>query len=284
MKIIETFRDGIQGINTFIPTNTKIDILNTLLKVGFNTVEVGSFVSPKSIPQLADTHEVIKKLNKEDSISKIMVLVASVTGAEKAIQHDIIDTVSFPYSASPTFLRKNIKLSPVEALTEIKKIKEICDKKNKNLVVYLAMGLGNPYGEEWKLELILEEIKNLFDLGIRSIPISDITGESNSDRIRAIFTSVGSEFPQIESGLHLHTGQTALNQKLEAAMDSGCESFDCVTGGLGGCPMTGYELLSNLDTSDFIQFCEKKYIKTNINLEYFNLAKQKIQLLKYKYH
>ncbi len=265
VKIIETVRDGFQGIEKIIPTEKKIEYINALLKVGFDAVDVGSFVSEKAIPQMSDTEEVIKGLDLTETKSKLMVLVGNAKGAEKAAEFDAISQIIYPFSLSPTFLQKNIKADFETAEKTMDKIIEICEKSGKELVVYLAMGFGNPYGDPWSLAIIEEWVEKLISKGIRTIPISDITGESNPQIIREIYEFLIPKYLGVEFGFHLHAREEDWYDKLNAAYIAGCRRFDTVLNGLGGCPMTGYEMLSNLNTYDFISFLQKKTIKTELN-------------------
>lgn len=276
IKIIETPRDGIQALNNFIPTEKKIEYINLLLRVGFHTVEVGSFVSPKHIPQLADTEEVLNGLDLNNTRSKLMVLIANQSGGMKAAEFEAVDYLLYPFSASPTFLKKNINSNFKKSFQTIGDLQNICLKSNKQLIVYLTMGLGNPYNDKWSIDFIGELIQNLYDFGLRIIPVSDITGESNPQIIKELYNSMISSFPDVEFGLHLHASKTDYYEKIQAAYEAGCRRFDTVIGGMGGCPMTGKELLSNLDTLDLINFCEEKGLEHGLKKETLIKAKQSI--------
>ncbi len=271
IKIIETPRDGIQGLKEFIPTQKKIELISVLLQAGFDCVEIGSFVSKKSIPQLADTEKVIQGLDLIDTESRCMILVANAKGGKKAAKIKEINYLLYPFSASPTFLKKNINSDFNRAFKTIAELQEICERSQKHLIVYLSMAFGNPYGDEWSINHIVELTHKLYDFGLRIIPLSDITGESNPGQIKKVYNSLITEFPDVEFGLHLHTSKAAYFKKVEAAYEAGCRRFDTVTGGLGGCPMTGKELLTNLNTFDFISFCEENGLKHGLNKE--NLLK-----------
>ena len=204
MKIIETPRDGMQGLRKFIPTQLKADYINLLLKVGFDAVDVGSFVSPDAIPQLSDTTEVLKKLDLSKTKSKLMVLVANKKGGEIAAGFDEIKYLIFPFSVSPTFLKRNINSDIESSLQTIEVLKNICIKAKKELIVYIAMGFGNPYEDVWNIELVEKWVDIFYRLGIQIIPFSDILGNSTPERIKAVFSTVISKFPDVEFGLHLH--------------------------------------------------------------------------------
>lgn len=265
VKIIETPRDGWQGIQKIIPAPDKIKWINKLLKVGFDTVEVGSFVSSQFIPQLADTAEVMKGIEKSSSLSKLMVLVADEKGADKAVQYHCIDYLLFPFSASPTFLKKNINSDFKKSWTIITRLTEKCHEFQKTLIAYITMGFGNPYGDEWNVDLILDLAGRLHDLGLRTIPLSDITGEATAERIDVVYNKLLAYYPDVEFGLHLHANPHDWYEKVDAAYRSGCRRFDTVLGGLGGCPMTGRELLGNLDTRKFVKYLDDNHIEHNLN-------------------
>lgn len=265
LKIIESPRDGIQGLKNFIPTKIKSDYINSILKIGFDEVDIGSFVSEKAIPQLIDTAEVINLLDLIQTRSKLLVLVANKKGGKEASEFDEINSLIFPFSVSPTFLKRNINSDFYNSIKTIDELRNICEKRKKNLIVYIAMGFGNPYGDAWNIDIIFEWVEKLIDFGITTIPFSDILGNSTPSRILEVFSSVIKEFPKIEFGFHLHTKPNDWNEKVESAYNSGCRRFDTVIGGLGGCPMAGKELLGNLDTLNFINFLNQKKIAHKIN-------------------
>lgn len=267
IKIIETVRDGFQGLKTFIPTPKKVEYMNALLKVGFDAIDVGSFVSERVVPQMADTADVIKGLDVSATNSKLMVLVANKEGALKAANIDKIDQVIYPFSISPTFLQKNINADFQKSESIMDDIIGICKENNKEPIIYLAMAFGNPYGDDWSIDIIHEWVEKLIRKGVKTIPLSDITGESTPEKIKQVYSSLIPLYPSIEFGFHLHSKPDDWHEKIEAAYESGCRRFDTVLGGLGGCPMTGYELLSNLDTANFLTYLNKQNIETKINRE-----------------
>ena len=274
IKIVETVRDGLQGLKTFISTAKKIEYINALLKVGFDAIDIGSFVSERAVPQMADTAEVLKGLNLNGSKSKLMVLVGNSKGAESAAGFNQINQIIYPFSISETFLKKNIHANFIKAEKRLDKINNICRKSNKELVVYLTMGFGNPYRDPWSIKLLHHWIEKLIQKEIKTIPISDITGESTPQKITEAYTSIIKAYPQVEFGFHLHTSKDKWYEKVDAAYNAGCHRFDTVIGGLGGCPMTGYELLSNLDTSDLLSFLEKNKIENSINKNSFEVSRK----------
>ncbi|MBI9036490.1 MAG: hypothetical protein JEY97_00035 [Bacteroidales bacterium] len=274
LKIIESPRDGIQGLKNFIPTKIKADYINSILKIGFDAVDIGSFVSEKAIPQLSDTAQVIKLLNLTHTKSKLLVLVANKKGGEEASEFDEISSLIFPFSISPTFLKYNINSNFHNSFKTIYELKNICEKRKKNLIVYIAMGFGNPYGDPWNFDIIFEWVEKLIDIGIKTIPFSDILGNSIPSQIHEVFSFVIKEFPEIEFGFHLHSKPDDWIEKIESAYSSGCKRFDTVIGGLGGCPMTGKELLGNLNTLNFVNFLNKNNIPHKIN---FALLKDAVE-------
>ena len=277
VKIIESVRDGLQGLNTRIPTSKKIDYINALLKVGFDAIDIGSLVSPKAIPQMADTLEVISKLDLSGTTTKRMVLVANKKGAEQAAGIDKIDQLIYPFSISSTFLQKNINADFVKAEKNMDDIIEICHSNHKEPIIYLAMAFGNPYGNLWNLELIHEWVEKIIRKGVKTIPLSDITGESNPQKIKEVYSSLIVEFPKVEFGFHLHAKPDDWYEKLDAAYQAGCRRFDSVLGGLGGCPMTGYELLSNLDTMNLIDYLDEQTNSKQINTTTLQNASKIVQ-------
>ena len=241
-----------QGLKDFIPTAKKVAYINALLKAGFDTVEAGSFVSPAAIPQMRDTAEVLNQLDITGSHSKIMVLVAGGKGMDQAAEFEIVSDICYPFSASPVFLKKNINRSVEESLADTDYMLELCEKKGKTLNVYITMAFGNPYNDAWSVEHIVEVAGKLVSKGVKCIPLSDITGEADEQRIIDVFTTLNNSFPETEFALHLHAEKSKAIQLVDAAWKAGCRRFDTVLGGMGGCPMTGKELLANLDT---LQLC-----------------------------
>jgi len=272
LVITESPRDAMQGLSGYIPAQAKIDYINILLKVGFNIIDVGSFVSEKAIPQLKDTSYVIRKIDISDTRSSLMVLIANMKGIEKAVAYDEITWLAFPFSISKTFLKRNININPKQALQLIDLANNSCDNKKKKLKVYLTMAFGNPYQDEFSFEIVIESITKLKSMGIRYITLSDITGVSDKELISRTFLQVTKAFPDIEFGFHLHSKPDSCIEKIDAAFSNGCHSFDAVINAMGGCPMTGSELVSNLNTIDLLDYFHKNFIKTSINMDEFNEA------------
>jgi hydroxymethylglutaryl-CoA lyase len=254
LKIIETPRDGFQGLANFVPTELKIRYINRLLQVGFHTVEVGSFVSPKAVPQMADTAEVIRGLDLSGSESRVMVLAATPKAAEKAASFSQVDDILYPFSFSETFLQRNLKSDIEGSKATIAEIQKICKEGKKQLIVYISMAFGNPYGDPWSLEMVKEWVAYLVSKGIEIIPLSDISGDASPNTIKTVFTELIRDFPSTEFGAHLHCTQDDYFGKVNAAWESGVRRFDTVLGGIGGCPFAGDHLVSNLDTRSLVKY------------------------------
>ncbi len=272
MKIIESPREGLQSVHQVVPANEKIRYINQLLRVGFDTIEAGSIVSPKLIPQLADTREVIMGLDTEGSRSRIMVLVGSPKGAEMACEIPGITHISYPFSVSATFLKQNLNVSPGQSLSDLGRIINRCSVSGKEAVIYISMAFGNPYGDPWNEELLAEAVEQLAGLGAEIIPLSNVAVEIDDPVIRKIFSLLVPSFPGIEFGLHLHTSSDGIAAKLSAAWESGCRRYDSVIGGHGGCPMSGREMLGNLKTEDLLAFAITRSADTGIVADEFRNA------------
>ena len=260
IKITESPRDAMQGMSSYIQVVKKVAYINSLLQAGFDTIDFGSFVSSKAVPQMADTAEVLSKLEISHAGTKLMVLAANTRGIEKASTFNVISKISFPFSASAEFLKRNTGLTEDDALDCIDAGLELCDRTRKTLVIYITMAFGNPYEDRWDPEIIAEQVFQIQRLGIRNIPLSDITGEADAQKIHDVYSLLIKEFPNCEFGLHLHSDVNTWHEKLGAAWDCGCRSFDTVLRGAGGCPMTGKELLGNLSTENLLDFLEEKEI------------------------
>jgi len=265
IKLIECPRDAMQGWKTFIPTEKKIEYINQLLQVGFDTIDFGSFVSPKAIPQMADTKEVISRLSMEKSNSKLLAIIANVRGAQEAAEFEKITYLGFPFSISPTFQMRNTNSTIEESLERVKEIKNICDKNNKELVVYISMAFGNPYGDAYDENIVLEWVKKLVGEGIQIISLADTVGLANASQVSSIVKKVISKFPDIETGVHLHSTKTNWKQKIDAALQSGCLRFDGALKGIGGCPMANDELIGNMDTELMIPYLKQLGFLRNID-------------------
>ncbi len=262
--ITETPRDAMQGLSGFIPTITKTQYINLLLKCGFDCVDVGSFVSPKAVPQMADTSEVISLLNPLGYASKMMVIVGNVRGANQSALESKVKIMGFPYSVSGSFLKKNLNTTPELAWQTVLDLRDICELSQKELRVYVTMAFGNPYGDAWNDEIVLQEVEKLYNAGIRNLVFSDITGEGTPGNIERLCSLLINSFPESKLGIHLHSKPYDWQPKVEAAWSAGIRNFEGALGGFGGCPMTGYELLGNLDTLRLIDWCEQNQISHNI--------------------
>lgn len=272
MKLIECPRDAMQGLEGFIPTALKAQYINQLLKVGFDTIDFGSFVSHKAIPQLKDTAEVLDLLELDDESPKLLAIVANTRGAQSASVFDQIDYLGFPLSLSETFQQRNTNRSIKEAFETVRKIQDICKKTDKNLVTYISMGFGNPYGDPYETEFVLDFIEKLKEQEISIISLADTIGVSNPDNITPLFTSVVQEFPDIEFGIHLHSDLDSATSKIDAAYKAGCRRFDGALNGFGGCPMAEDKLVGNVATEAIIEYLERCNLDLKINKEALNGA------------
>jgi hydroxymethylglutaryl-CoA lyase len=279
LKLVECPRDAMQGLKAFIPTELKAMYINQLLKVGFDTIDFGSFVSPKAIPQLKDTADVLNQLDLSVTKSKLLTIVANQHGAEGACQYEEINYLGFPYSISETFQQLNTNANIQESLVRAEAIQNLCIKNNKELIVYIAMGFGNPYKDPWNLEILHKAINDLNQLGIKIIPLSDIMGTANAERIGSTFDSIISGFQNIEFGLHLHTSASDYYNKVDIAYNVGCRRFDMVINGNGGCPKTGKELVGNLDTLSFYNYAIEQNLKINLNKNELTKAKKYAKMI-----
>ncbi len=274
VKLIECPRDAMQGIHEFIPTEKKISYINTLLKAGFDTIDFGSFVSPKAIPQMQDTAEVLKKLDLTGTSSKLLAIVANIKGAEQACSFDEISYLGFPFSVSETFQIRNTNSTIAESLTRVEEIQELCERNKKELVVYLSMAFGNPYGDPWDAETVIEWASKIANRGITIISLADTTGVSTPESIRYLFSSLIPALTQIEFGAHLHTTPESWKEKIDAAYTSGCYRIDSAIKGFGGCPMAADKLTGNMATENVLAYLEEKKVNTGIKPDHFMRAMQ----------
>ncbi|PJJ60242.1 hydroxymethylglutaryl-CoA lyase [Hymenobacter chitinivorans] len=254
MKLIECPRDAMQGLTEFIPTATKISYLNTLLRVGFDTLDFGSFVSPKAIPQLRDTAEVLAGLELSQTTTKLLAIVANLRGAETAASFPEIQYIGFPLSVSETFQLRNTNKTIPEALAELNAMQDLCEKSGKTLVTYLSMGFGNPYGDPWSPETVADFTQQLADMDVRVVALSDTIGASTPATIEPLFRQLIPAFPRIEFGAHLHTTPGTWREKVQAAYTAGCRRFDGALGGIGGCPMAADQLTGNMPTENLVAY------------------------------
>ncbi len=258
MKIIECPRDAMQGIELFIPTALKAKYINKLLKVGFDTIDFGSFVSPKAVPQMRDTVEVLEKLDKEQSSSKLLAIVANERGANEASGFSAIDYLGFPLSMSETFQQKNTNRSISQAFSTLEAIQDTCVRVGKKLVVYISMGFGNPYGDPYNSEEVTSFVEKLIDRQVGIISLSDTVGVAEPSLIAELFQRLLPAYPEIEFGAHLHSTSNYAVQKIEAAYNAGCRRFDGALKGFGGCPMAENELVGNIPTETIIEFLKDR--------------------------
>jgi len=266
VKLIECPRDAMQGLHDFIPTKTKIGYINKLLKVGFDTIDFGSFVSPKAIPQMADTAQVLAELDLSDTKTKLLAIVANMRGANDAVKYPEIDYLGYPFSISETFQIRNTNATILESLERVKNMQALCLKHNKTLVVYLSMGFGNPYGDEWNAEIVMKWMNELSQIGIQIVSLSDTIGVSTTESIEYLFSSVIPQFPTIEIGAHLHTLVGESGSKIKAAYQNGCRRFDGALKGYGGCPMAKDDLTGNMPMENLVYYLAGKN-EINIDME-----------------
>jgi hydroxymethylglutaryl-CoA lyase len=267
MKIIECPRDAMQGIKELIPTDVKAKYINSLLNIGFDTIDFGSFVSPKAIPQMHDTAEVLKQLNLSASKSKLLAIIANTRGAQDACSFEEIKYLGFPFSISETFQQRNANSSIAESLIRVEEIQNLCVKHQKELVVYISMAFGNPYGDIWNSDIVINWTKKLSNLGVKIIALSDTVGVSNRDNITYLFSNIIPEFKGIEIGAHLHSTKEKAQEKIDAAYKSGCQRFDVAIHGFGGCPMAADDLTGNLPTEDLEHYFNINHIPLNLNTD-----------------
>ena len=265
MKIIECPRDAMQGIHEFIPTQKKIEYINSLLKVGFDTIDFGSFVSPKAIPQLRDTAEVLNNLDLSSTKSKLLAIVANTRGADDAVGFDEIQYLGFPFSISETFQLRNTNATIQEALIRVEEIQNLCIRNRKELVIYISMAFGNPYGDEWSSDVVIQWTTKLNQLGIKTIALADTVGVSNPESITYLFSKLIPRFTDVEFGAHLHSTPQTRNEKIKAAYHSGCRRFDVAVHGFGGCPMANDDLVGNLSTESLIDFLKEQNQDLNLD-------------------
>lgn len=272
MKIIECPRDAMQGLADFIPTDSKASYINQLLKVGFHTIDFGSFVSPKAIPQMRDTADVLKLLDLSNTKSKLLAIVANLRGAQDASQFDEIDFLGFPFSISETFQKRNTNKSIREALAALDEIQNICIQSNKKLVAYISMGFGNPYGDPYNLDVVYSYADKLISKGILIISLADTIGVSQKDQITHLFTNLSKEYSEVEFGAHLHSTPERAHEKVSAAFAAGCRRFDGAIKGYGGCPMAKDDLVGNMDTQLIYSYLKSNGEATDMDDEAFQKA------------
>ena len=270
--LIECPRDAMQGIKKWIPTEAKIKYVQSLLTVGFDVIDVGSFVSPKAIPQMRDTAEVLRNIDTTETKSELLVIVANLRGALEAAQFDSISYIGFPLSVSENFQMRNTHKTQQEALVLLDELLKVCASSGKKLVVYLSMGFGNPYGDPWSVPILMNWVDLLVEKGVQIISLSDTVGTAKTDDISHIFKASILQYPEIEIGAHFHTQPQNAFNKIKAAYEAGCIRFDGAIKGFGGCPMAADDLIGNLPTEKLLSFFNQQKISLNINPIKFEYA------------
>lgn len=267
VNLVECPRDAMQGWKHFIKTEDKINYINSLLKIGFHTIDFGSFVSPKAIPQMADTKDVIKKLAIHNSVSKLLAIVANTRGAEEAVVYDEITYLGFPFSISPTFQQRNTNSTIKKSLDTVDEIQELCIKNKKQLVIYLSMGFGNPYGDEYNQQILLHWANEIAKKEVTILSLADTVGVATTTQITDALQTLIPQYPQITIGVHLHSSKNNLKEKLMAAINAGCKRIDGALKGIGGCPMAQDDLIGNMNTELILPILQEKKLLNNINEE-----------------
>jgi hydroxymethylglutaryl-CoA lyase len=260
INITECPRDAMQGIRDFIPTNRKIEYLNALLKVGFPVLDAGSFVSPSSIPQMADTAQVFEEISNHVGDTKILAIVANKRGAESAVEHAIVSILGYPFSISETFQKRNTNASIKESYGRVEEMLDIANKYNKELVVYLSMAFGNPYGDSWSTNLVADHAHKLVEMGVQSLSFADTTGISTPESVSSLYRALAPELPQTKLSLHLHALPQDVVAKTIASIEAGCTNIDAALKGFGGCPMAADSLTGNMATEKIVEWCDQQGI------------------------
>ena len=278
MKIIESVRDAMQGVEEFIPTQKKIEYINLLLKVGFDVIDFSSFVSKRQIPQLADAAEGLDGLDASESKTKLLALVGSKKGSEIASQFEKIDYIAYPFSVSETFLKYNLNSDFIKSVETIEYISNLCEKIGKELILYFAMAFGNPYHDKWNVDLVFEWIEKFRKLGIKQISFSDPAAVADAENIALLFSRVKKEYSEVEIdfGVHLHSEPDNWFEKVDAAYQNGCRRFDTVINGFGGCPMSKKDLVGNLETGNLLRYLDENNHNYNqLDMNVYQLALEK---------
>lgn len=272
IKIIECPRDAMQGIKAFIPTENKVRYIQSLLNCGFDTIDFGSFVSPKAIPQMADTTEVLGQLDLSRTRSKLLAIVANVRGAEEVAKHAAIHYMGYPFSISENFQMRNTHKTIAQSVETLREILKIANGTGKEVVTYISMGFGNPYGDPWSVDVVGEWTGKLADMGVGILSLSDTVGSSTPEVIDYLFSNLIPKFPEIEFGAHLHTVPSKWHEKVDAAYKAGCRRFDGAIQGFGGCPMAKDELTGNMPTEKILSYFTKEKQDTHVNWMAFEAA------------
>ena len=284
IKIIECPRDAMQGIKDFIPTQKKVDYIQSLLRVGFDTIDFGSFVSPKAIPQMQDTAEVLAQLDLSQTQSKLLAIIANTQGAQIASTHKEIQYLGFPFSISENFQMRNTHKTIAESLITLQEILNIADASNKEVVTYISMGFGNPYGDPWNVEIVGEWTERLATMGVKILSLSDTVGSSTPDVITYLFSNLIPKYSHIEFGAHLHTTPDKWHEKIDAAYKAGCVRFDGAIQGFGGCPMAKDDLTGNMPTEKLLSYFTTQNANTNTSPMSFESAYNEATKIFTSYH
>ncbi|HIB38554.1 hydroxymethylglutaryl-CoA lyase [Mesonia sp.] len=284
IKLIECPRDAMQGIKTFIPTEKKVQYIQSLLRCGFDTIDFGSFVSPKAIPQMADTKEVLAQLDLSSTKSKLLAIVANVRGAQDAVVHPEIDYLGYPFSISENFQMRNTHKTIDQSVDILKEILELANRNNKEVVAYLSMGFGNPYGDPWNVEIVGEWTEKLSNLGVKILSLSDTVGTSDAETITYLFSNLIPQYPEIEFGAHLHTTPDSWHEKVNAAYLAGCKRFDGAIQGFGGCPMAKDELTGNMPTEKLVSYFTSQKTDSQIKMGSFEASYNEALKIFKNYH
>jgi hydroxymethylglutaryl-CoA lyase len=284
VKIIECPRDAMQGIKAFIPTEKKVQYIQALLRVGFDTIDFGSFVSPKAIPQMIDTAEVLAQLDLSQTQSKLLAIIANTRGALMAAEHKEIKYLGFPFSISENFQMRNTHKTIAESIVSLSEILEIADKSNKEVVAYLSMGFGNPYGDPWNVEIVGEWTEKMDKMGVKILSLSDTVGTSTPEVIDYLFSNLIPKYPNIEFGAHLHTTPDKWHEKVNAAYKAGCHRFDGAIQGFGGCPMAADDLTGNMPTEKLLSYFTAEKVDTNCHAMSFESSYNEALKIFTNYH
>jgi len=270
VKLIECPRDAMQGWKNFIPTQKKIEYINSLLQVGFDTIDFGSFVSPKAIPQMADTRDVISKIQIQNSKTSLLAIVANLRGAEEACEFDPINFLGYPFSVSETFQQRNTNSSIEQSLGRVEEIQNLCVKTGRQLVIYISMGFGNPYGDPYDEEIVFEWVNRMVGMDIGIVSLADTVGLATDDQVFDMTSYLVETLPGIEIGVHLHSTSSNWQEKLEAAVNAGCKRFDGALKGIGGCPMADDELVGNMNSELMITYLTERGLLSELNEDALN--------------
>lgn len=284
VKIIECPRDAMQGIKDWIPTESKVQYIQSLLRCGFDTIDVGSFVSPKAIPQMKDSAEVLHSLDLSKTDSKLLSIVANLRGAQDAVQHEMVDYLGYPFSISENFQMRNTHKTIAQSVDLLKDIIELADSKDKELVVYISMGFGNPYGDPWNVDIVGEWAEKLSSMGVKILSLSDTVGTSDAETIDYLFSNLIKRYPKVEFGAHLHTTPSTWHEKVDAAYKAGCRRFDGAIQGFGGCPMAADDLTGNMPTEKLVSYFASVKADDNVNAMSFESSYNEALKIFQKYH